>query len=62
MTREIHDGAGRPDAHETRTPRVNQSVASEVGSGRVNRPSIVVGRVGSGQEAFKYHGSGQQLL
>ena len=36
-----------------------QNVTSQVGSGRVNNFSILAGRIGSGQEALKSHGSVQ---
>ena len=47
MPREKCHGSSRPDPHETRISRVTR---------------IVAGRVGLGQEDFKYHGSGRMAL
>ena len=54
LTREIRHGTSRPDPQENRVSQVNRNVAGRVGSGRFNKFSYLAGRVGSGQEIFKF--------
>ena len=59
LTRETYYGSSRPDPDETRTSQVTRSSSDRVVSGRVNTLSNLAGRVGSGQEVLKSHGSGR---
>ena len=59
LIREMYHGCSRPDPHETRTSLVTRSVAGRVGLGQQAFKYRGSGRVGSGQEVLKSRGSGR---